>query len=133
MDNKYKRPNKTFQDTLGSKEIKELLKDYKQIYDITTVPINSHIRYFIYKDGEQKFRLGGNITKIDPIKGYIILSNGKTSWSVQIKNTIFFKKYDIDELRKEYEKKINKYKNKNKKLEESLQEIKKKLSKNKAK
>lgn len=127
----YNRPKTTYQDTLTEKDIKEQLKDYTSVVDVIDLPINTHIRYFVLNKstGERKFRLGGYITKIEPKKGYIILSNGKTSWSVQIKNTIFFKKMSIDEIREEYEQKIVKYKKEIKKLKQSLHDIKKTLGK----
>jgi hypothetical protein len=131
----YRRPKKTFQDTLTEKEIQEQLRDYQLVDDITQVPINTHIRYFVYdKESKQKkFRLGGNLTKIDPIKQYLVLSNGKTSWSVQFKNTTFFAKQSIDEIREYYEKKLHKYKKEVKKLKQSLEEIKKTIAKNNSK
>lgn len=125
----YKRPNKTYQDTLGEKEIRELLKDYTSVTDIFTVPINTHIRYFtIDKNGKKHFRLGGNIFKSEKKKGYVVLTNGKVNWSVQDKNTIFFKKLSIDDIKEKYDAKLTKYKQKIKTLEKSLEEIKQKLT-----
>ena len=41
----YQRP-KTVQDKLTATEIKEKLEDYVEVEDISTVPLNTHIRYF---------------------------------------------------------------------------------------
>jgi len=123
----YKKPKKTYQDTLTDEEIKELLIDYTFVEDIFVVPINSHIRYFTLKNDKKLFRLGGYLNKIDIKKNYIVLSNGKTSWSVQVKDSTFFKKYSMDELKEYYDNKLKKYKSKIKKLENSLEEIKEKL------
>jgi hypothetical protein len=134
MDKKYKRPEKTFQDNLSEKEIKELLIDYVPVEDITSVSINTHIRYFLIKDGKKSFRMGGNLNKIDTDKGYIVLSNGKMNWSVQLKDTILFKKQNTDDIKQYYENKLKKYKKKIKQLEnkiieqdKTLQHIKQKI------
>ena len=123
----YKRPEKTFQDTLENDDIKEMLKDYVDVDDIYSVSLNTHIRYFIKKNGKRLFRMGGNIIKMDEQKGYIVLSNGKTNWSVQVKDAIFFKKPNVEDVKAYYEEKLKKYKKKIRKLEESLEEIKRKL------
>lgn len=127
VNDNYKRPLKTFQDTLENEDIKQMLKDYIPVEDIFSVSLNTHIRYFIFKNGQRLFRLGGNIIKINADKGYIILSNGKTNWSVQVKDTVFLKKINVEDVKAKYEEKLIKYKKKIKKLEESLEEIKKKL------
>ena len=127
MKDNYKRPDKTFQDTLENEDIKNLLKNYSVVKNIFLIDLNTHIRYFSKKNNKTLFRMGGNLLKVNEEKGYIVLTNGKINWSVQVKNTIFFKEISIDELRNEYENKIKKYKNKIKNLESSLQKIKKKL------
>ena len=65
----YIRPKKTFQDTLGNEDIKQLLKDYVEVDNIYSTPSNTHVRYFSIKDGKHLFRLGGNILKSDEKKG----------------------------------------------------------------
>ena len=91
------------------------------------------------KTGEKQFRLGGFLTKIDKQKGYVVLSNGNLSWSVQLKNSIFFKKMSFQELKQEliedvsklYSSEISKLKKENKKLKEALKEIKNQAEKSK--
>lgn len=92
-DKSYNRPDITYQEKLSNDEIKEKLQGYEQTNNITEIPLNTHIRYFIKnQDGTQIFRTGGFLhSKQNPDK-YIMLSNGKDIWSVQIKNRIFFKK-----------------------------------------
>lgn len=123
----YNRPKTTFQDTLKEEDIRMMLKDYLEVNDIYSVPMNTHIRYFIIKNGEKLFRMGGNLIKADHSKGYIVLSNGKTNWSVQVKDAILFKKISVDDIKKYYESKLKKYKKKIRKLESSLEEIKKNI------
>ena len=102
VDKNYKRPEKTYQDTLTNKEIKEKLKDYKKCSNIKTVSIGTHIRYFSVDANKEKvFRLGGTLNKIDSEGRFIILGNGTISWSVQIANTQFWQKLSEVELKEE--------------------------------
>jgi len=129
-----KKTNNSYQNSLSPAEIKEKLEEYKKIEDINTVSLNAHLRYFTIneKTDEKQFRLGGFLTKIDKDKGYVILSNGQVSWSVQIKSSIFFKKMSFQELKEEivedvgkiYNDQITKLKSENKKLKKALKEIK---------
>ena len=117
-DTSYNRPKKTYQEKLSPKEIKEKLLEYVQVDDITTVPLNTHVRYFSFnpKTGEKLFRLGGFLTRKELDDPYVILSNGSSSWSVQKKTTVFFKKMTIKDLRAEYEDEIKRLTKENKKL-----------------
>lgn len=85
-DTGYIRPKKTLQDTLTSDDIKEKLKGYKKVHDITKVIIGSHLRYFTkdMKTNKDLFRLGGILTKFGENYKYLVLSNGEFSWSVQL-------------------------------------------------
>jgi len=133
----------SYQNNLSPKEIKEKLEEYKRVEDIKTISLNTHLRYFSInpKTGEKQFRLGGFLTKIDATKGYVVLSNGQLSWSVQLANTIFFKKMTFQELKKElvedigkvYMDEINNLKNENKKLKDTLKKVKKELEKKSSK
>lgn len=136
-DTTYNKTKKSYQDKLSPDEIKEKLEEYSQVEDITKVPLNSHLRYFSFspKTGKKLFRLGGFLNKID--KEYVVLSNGTLSWSVQIKNTVFFQKLTFTELKKEltqkistkYEKKIQKLLEENDKLKDTLKQVKKQIKK----
>lgn len=135
-DTDYKKTGKSLQQTLSPNEIKEKLQEYVQIEDIDEASLNSHIRYFtIDKNGKKQFRLGGFLTKID--KDYIVLSNGKLSWSVQKNNSIFFKKMSYDELKEEliekisnkFEKKIISLEKENEALKNTLKDIKRTIRK----
>jgi hypothetical protein len=104
----YNRPTKTFQDTLSNADIKDKLKDYKKVNDISKVMMNTHLRYFTKdkKTGNQLFRLGGVLTKVDPELRYVILSNGDLSWSVQVGTSTFFQKMTDRELRDEIRREV---------------------------
>jgi hypothetical protein len=108
--NNYAKPSTTYQQTLSNQDIKEKLKDYKKTDDIRKVSIGTHCRYFTVnpKTKEKEFRLGGNLNKIDPEGRYVILSNGKVNWSVQIPNTVFYQKMTETEYKNELKNEIKK-------------------------
>jgi hypothetical protein len=111
-DKKYTRPKHTIQDKITESEIEDALNDYIECEDISKVPLGAHIRYFTTttdKKGnvERKFRFGGFLKNKDNCDKYIILTNNTISWSVQIDNTTFFKKMNIEEIKEEYNKVIN--------------------------
>ena len=130
-DTNYQRPKKTYQDKLTPDQIEEKLEEYIKVDDITKVPLNSHMRYFTLnkKTNKKEFRLGGFLTNRDNPDKYVILSNGSISWSVQVDNSIFFKKMTIKDLKKEYEDKIESLENENNKLKKALLKYKNKTSK----
>lgn len=110
-DKSYKRPKITYQEKLSAEEIQEKLQGYIKVDNIAEVPLNTHIRYFTTKsDGTQVFRTGGFLDNKNESDKYIMLSNGKNKWSVQVKNTVFFRKMshkeEIETLHSYYQKKI---------------------------
>jgi hypothetical protein len=136
-DTSYTKPTQTYQETLTENEIASKLVDYTRVKgpDIFDIQLGSHIRYFIIdqKSGEKQFRLGGNLTKIGDNKKYIVCSNGTFSWSIQLSNSIIYKKLSIDELKekvkntaiKESESKIEKVIEDYKELKDENKELKK--------
>jgi hypothetical protein len=142
----YKRPNQTYQDKLTYEEIKEKLKNYMKVKNLEEVPLNTHIRYIERKINpltqklETKFRLGGFLVNKNNSDKYIVLSNGRVKWSVQVPNTVFYAstlKNDetdmsiTDKQKNKYEKEISSLKEiiaeqelKIKKLKEKNKELK---------
>ena len=104
MDRKnhtYNRPEYTHQDLLSEYDIKEKLKDYKLINNINIVQLNTHIRYYTF-DSKLKskiFRLGGFLQKIDSQNRFIMLTNGKFTWSVQLLQSTLYQKMTDDEIK----------------------------------
>lgn len=88
----YKRTRITIQERLTKEEIKDKLTNYEQVDDISKVILNTHVRYFLKKDNIYLFRLGGMLYKINNDLQYVVLSNGKKTWSVNMKTAIFWKK-----------------------------------------
>jgi hypothetical protein len=118
---KYNRPKKTFTEKLSKSEIMSKLEDYKKT-TIDKISLGTHVRYFVVdSEGNKLFRMGGQLTKNDGMPQYVILSNGKNSWSVQTSTTIFFKKMSLPEIKQEHEIKIL---DKDKKIKELLTLIK---------
>ena len=110
-DKSYKRPKVTYQEQLTAEEIAEKLQGYERVDDISEVPLNTHIRYFkTEKDGTQTFRTGGFLFNKQNADKYIMLTNVKNVWSVQVKNTVFFKKMshkeEITAIHNLYKKKL---------------------------
>jgi hypothetical protein len=140
-DTQFDKSKKSYQDSLSPDVIKEKLEEYKQVEDINAISLNTHLRYFTIdpKTNKKQFRLGGFLTKID--KDYVILANGKLSWSVQINNTIFFQKLSFSDMKdelvkditkkisKKYEKDIEELTIENKKLKDTLKQVKKEVRK----
>ena len=141
-DTSYNRPKKLINKNFHLKKLKKKLLEYQQVDDITKVPLNTHVRYFSFnsKTGKKQFRLGGFLTRKEPDDPYVILSNGKSSWSVQKNSSIFFKKMSIKDLRLEYEDTIKKLtkdnkklKKENKMLKETLEQVEYNIKKEKKK
>jgi len=102
-DTNYKPSGSTYTQQLSDADIKKKLEDYTRVKkeDVPSIPLNTHIRYFSInpKTGEKQFRMGGMLTKHDPNNQYIVCSNGTLSWSVQIANSIFYKKMTNNEYK----------------------------------
>ena len=101
----YVRPEETITDKLTPEEIETKLEDYTQT-DIEKIPLNVHVRYFKMEDGKRKFCLGGILYQNVGLPTYIKLSNGTNVWSVQTKDTLFFRKLSPLEITTEHKKEI---------------------------
>ena len=126
---KYKKPEITYTDKLSKSQIRQLLFDYEEIKsldELQKIEPGTHLRYFENKDNELKFRTGGILTVIKGFPDYLILNNGKLSWSVQIKNTIFFKRITVDEIKKEYQSELTRLNGEIKGLHTIIKELQQK-------
>ncbi len=95
---------KTFTSNLTKDEINEKLQDYKLVDDISKVSIGTHLRYFTIKDGIKLFRMGGNLKRNLDLPKFVVLVNALgTEWTVQVKDTIFYKKMTLSEIKNEYD------------------------------
>lgn len=139
---RYRKTGNEVQSNLTQEDINLLLEEYEEVNDVTTeLKTGLHIRYYsLVKDKKKRefkklFRLGGNIIKIDPEFKYVVLTNGKLSWCVQLDNTIIYKKMSIKDIKDFYENELDVkddiIKRKDKKLEKLKDIIEKLLEENK--
>ena len=108
VNDKYKKPAITATELLSHDEINERLKNFYRVKpdDISNLSINTRIQYFqVSKDGNYKYRTGGTLI-VNKAPVYLILSNGRKNWSVQLKSHIIFAGHDIEKVKEEYEKKL---------------------------
>jgi len=95
---------KTYTSNLTKDEINEKLQDYKLVDDINKVALGTHLRYFTIKDGIKLFRMGGNLKRNLDLPKFVVLVNALgTEWTVQVKDTIFYKKMTLSEIKNEYD------------------------------
>jgi hypothetical protein len=110
---KYKKPANTVQDNLTQEDIDILLEEYNEIDNIHQLKTGVHIRYYTITKNKQNiekklFRMGGTIIKVDFEKKYLVLSNQRITWSVQLNDkNIFYKKMTTDEIKEFYENELN--------------------------
>ena len=97
----YNRPKYTVQEQLSTEDIKTKLKEYLPVDKIDDVKLGTHVRYYKKNEetGEYQFRLGGLLYRKNHSE-YVILNNGKHSWSVQKKTAKFYRKMTKDEFEK---------------------------------
>lgn len=108
----YQRPTTTYQESLTDEAIKEKLQGFTKVEDISTVPLQTNLRYFVYKTDsasgktERLFRVGGRLLNKDNYQQYIVLTNGRQSWSVNTETAVFFRQLTVQEVTDKYETKI---------------------------
>jgi hypothetical protein len=132
---------KTFTSNLTKDEINEKLQDYKLVEDISTVPLGTHLRYFTMKGGVKLFRMGGNLKRNLDLPKFVVLVNALgAEWTVQIKDTTFYKKMSLKEIKDEYDdiieelhEKIKKYKTKIDEKDNIISELQETIKKTKLK
>ena len=116
----YTRPETTYTDQLSKEQIEEKLEDYAKVEDMFKVPLGVHIRYFSNSNGKMLFRMGGQLYNNRGLPDYVILNSGSAQWSVQVKDTIFYRKMTMGEIKTEYQNIIDELIQKNKKLLDKL-------------
>lgn len=121
-DDDYIRPKQTYTDRLDEDDIASKLVDYVKVDNIATVKLNTHLRYFVLepdkKKGtvERRFCMGGFLSNKNFPDKYVILSNGKKTWSVQSATAVFYRKLTFEEIKEEYETELEESHTINKKL-----------------
>lgn len=107
MKNNYKKIGQSYQETLTNDDIQILLEGYDEVNNVLELKPGLQIRYYLLENDKKMFRMGGNIIKVDFIKNYIVLTNGKINWSVQLDKSIIYKKMTIEEVKKFYEEELD--------------------------
>ena len=103
----YIKNGSEIQKNLSNEDIKILLEDYTDVNDVKKeLKLGMHIRYYTIKNSKKKFRMGGNIIKIDDEYKYIVLSNGTITWSVQLNNSILYRKLNYNDIKQIYDTEI---------------------------
>ena len=128
-NDKFVRPKKTVQDKLTPNQIKDLLKDYVEVATVKSIPLNTHVRYFSkQKDGRKVFRIGGYLINNKEADKYVVLTNRRNNWSVNTKNSIFFKKISTEELTEVHNDEVDELKQIIKKLYKENKKLKQKVA-----
>ena len=129
---RYKKPANTVQDNLTQEDIDILLEEYNEIDDIHQLKNGVHIRYYAIVKNKQNiekklFRMGGTIIKVDFEKKFLVLSNGRITWSVQINDkNIFYKKMTTEEIKEFYENELNTAETEQMQVKSNFKEMQKK-------
>ena len=128
-DDDYNPTGNEFQRNLTEDDANLLLEEYEEIDDTDILKPGMQVRYYTIKqkrngDVDKKFRMGGEIIKIDHENKYLVLTNKKLTWSVQFNNTIFYKKMSIEDVKIFYENELDEKDNKIDKLKQSVQKYK---------
>jgi hypothetical protein len=122
----YIKSSNTVQENLTQEDIDLLLEDYNEVVDIIELKPTLEVKYFTTIKNKKLFRMGGTIIKVDFDKKYIVLTNGKITWSVQLNNkNNFYRKMTLNEVKEFYENELNNMElniNKYKQIIEKLKE-----------
>lgn len=129
---KFKKTGNTVQDNLTQEDIDILLEEYNEIDNIYQLKPGIHVRYYTTLTNKQNiekklFRMGGTIVKVDFEKKYIVLSNQKITWSVQLNDkNIIYKKMTTEEIKEFYENELNSVETEQQHIKSSYKDMQKK-------
>lgn len=104
----YVRPKFTPSDLLSAEEIKKRLFNFEKVKteDIPNLGINLRIQYFEVIDGDKfKYKPGGRIIQ-NKAPDYLLISNGRFNWSLQLDKHIIFAELTTEKVKMEYEQKL---------------------------
>jgi polyhydroxyalkanoate synthesis regulator phasin len=93
-------------DFLSPEQIKKRMENYERVEENNFHKLyrGQKIKYFEFIQNENKFRYrpGGSLVA-NKSPDYIVLTNGKQNWSVQLEKSIIFKERNISEIISKYE------------------------------
>lgn len=121
----YIKEGNSIQDNLTKEDIELLLEDYNEVLNITELKPTLEIRYFTTIKNKKLFRMGGTIIKVDFDNKYIVLTNGKITWSVQLNDkTTLYRKMTLAEVKEFYENEINNIETNVNKYKQTIEKLK---------
>lgn len=129
INDNYVKPDITATDLLSKEQIISRLKNYEQVIPtIKNLPVSSRIQYFEILDTDNfRYKPGGTVI-VNKYPKYLVLTNGRKNWSVQIKSHVIFKQKDVSDIENNYETiirhKNNEIRQLNKKNKDLLKKIK---------
>jgi hypothetical protein len=134
----YQVTGNELQNNLLEDDVNLLLEEYDEVDDTDILKPGMHVRYYTItqkKNGDinKKFRLGGDIIKIDHENKYLVLTNKRLSWSVQFNNTIFYKKMSSEDIKAFYENELDDKDDIINKLNDKIKSVHKKYKENEKK
>lgn len=118
-EDNYVKPPKTKSESLTLNELEDIFEDYTET-PIDQISVGSYIKYFSKVNGKDKYRPGGKLINIKGLPNYVVLTNGKSTWSVQVQGTRFFKKMPLTEIKNEYNQIIDELEAENNTLKEKI-------------
>ena len=84
-------------------EVEQRLLNYEQITDCSELIFGDHLQYFeVLADGKYKYKPGGRLI-VNAAPVYIVLTNGRTNWSVQLDRHIIFREISVAKIKEYYE------------------------------
>jgi len=104
-------------------KVEEKLEDYIEA-PIEDIQVGSLVRYFVVKNGAKTYRQGGRLINKNGLPAYVVLSNGKNSWSVQVASAVFYRRMSIKEIELEYKSTIDELEDENESLKEDNKKLK---------
>lgn len=96
-------------DMMTADDIRKRLVNYSIVKNIAELVPGQHIIYFEkLSTGKYRYKPGGFMT-VNKSPDYLVLSNGRTNWSVQLDRHIIFVHNDFDKLMTQHEIQIAEY------------------------
>lgn len=101
----YQRPEKTATDLLSPEEIKKRIANYEQVTGpaVGEIVPGARVQYFEVMDSNTYRYKPGGVVIVNKYPDYMVLSNGRRNWSVQLVNHIIYKEIDVTVLKSNYD------------------------------
>jgi len=104
-EDNYVKPTVTASELLDPDEIQRRLRNYEAVEktSVGSIVPASRIQYFeLLPDGKYRYKPGGSVV-YNGYPAYLVLTNGKRNWSVQLENHLIYREIDIEKVRRDFE------------------------------